>query len=219
MPDFPRFNALCCSAALALVGLVASGAADVPTPDQALAAPAELAAIGAPVDALTQRTLGGAWTEGRLRQVRASSQARIAAFARRYGIAHQLSRQIYETARSERVDLALAYSLVKVESGFDPRAVGPSGSIGLTQLQPRTARGLAPNVSQEDLYSPRLNLTLGFRYLRAMLERFNDRTLALSAYNRGPGHVESLLSQGRTPRTSYARKVLRGVEQASGIAL
>ncbi len=216
MPDFSRFNALCFVVLLAVAGLAC---ARFLAPAEAPAAPAELLAAGAPVDALAQRNLGAAWTEARLRQTRSWSDERIGAFARRYGIAHQLSRQIYEAARSERVDPALAYSLVKVESGFDPRAVGPSGSVGLTQLQPRTARSLAPHVSPEDLYSPRLNLRLGFRYLRSMLERFDDRALALAAYNGGPGRVESHLSQGRSARTSYALKVLRDVERTSSAAL
>lgn len=146
----------------------------------------------------------------------ASHSARIAAYATSYGIRPGLSRLIYDSARAERVNPALAFGLVNVESAFNPRAIGPTGSIGLTQLQPRTARGLAPNVSTSDLYTPRLNLTLGFRYLRSLLDRFDEDTgLALSAYNRGPERVAGMLARGRTPRGGYARKVLRDVEQRS----
>jgi soluble lytic murein transglycosylase-like protein len=141
--------------------------------------------------------------------------ARITAFASHYRIRQQLSRQIYEAARAEQVSPALAFGLVRVESGFDPQAVGPSGSIGLTQIRPGTAREIAPEVTSDDLYSPRLNLRLGFRYLRSLLDRFDqDAALALAAYNGGPGLVEQLLARGQRPRGEYARKILRNVERA-----
>jgi soluble lytic murein transglycosylase-like protein len=145
---------------------------------------------------------------------------RVAAFARRYGITPGLSRQIYDAARAERVSPALAFGLVRVESGFDPAALGLGGAIGLTQIRPATARELVPKVQRSDLYSPHLNLRLGFRYLHALLERFDqDVALALAAYNRGPSQVEELLAQGRTPGGAYARKVLRNVEPGSSATL
>lgn len=141
---------------------------------------------------------------------------RVAAFARRYGIGPQLSRQIYEAARAERVSPALAFGLVRVESGFDPDAVGAGGAIGLTQIRPATARELAPRVSSSDLRSPGLNLQLGFRYLHTLLERFDqDVAVALAAYNRGPGHVQAQLARGRPPAGAYAHKVLRNIERGS----
>jgi soluble lytic murein transglycosylase-like protein len=141
---------------------------------------------------------------------------RIEAYAERYGIEPRLSRQIYEAAREERVSPALAFGLVRVESGFDPSAVSPRGSIGLTQIKPDTARELAPHVRSSDLFRPGLNLRLGFRYLHSLLERFDqDVTVALTAYNRGPSHVEDQLERGRSPGTAFARKVLRNVEPGS----
>jgi len=145
---------------------------------------------------------------------------RITAFARRYDIEFQLSRQIYEAARAERVSPGLAFGLVLVESGFDPSAVGPRGSIGLTQIRPGTAREMAPRVQPADLYAPALNLRLGFRYLHTLLDRFDqDVTLALAAYNRGPTHVERQVARGESPGTGYARKVLRNVERGSAATL
>ena len=161
-----------------------------------------------------------AWREARLRDVEAVHEARIAEYAQRYGIGRRLSTQIYEAARAEQVSPALAFGLVRVESGFDPRARSPQGSIGLTQLQPRTARELDPRVGAAELYAPRTNLALGFRYLRRMLERFgHDVPLALAAYNRGPGHVEQQLARGVRPRTGFARKVLGQVEAPSALPL
>ncbi|HEY7530059.1 MAG TPA: transglycosylase SLT domain-containing protein, partial [Gemmatimonadota bacterium] len=85
-------------------------------------------------------TPGAAWREATLVRATGADRARIQAYARRYRIPQGLSAQIYEAAVAERVNPALAYSLVRTESGFDPEAVGMRGAIGLTQIRPSTAR-------------------------------------------------------------------------------
>lgn len=165
-------------------------------------------------------TPGGAWREARLVRATRDDRARIEAYARRYRIPDALSTQIYEAALAERVSPALAYSLIRVESGFDPRAVGIRGSIGLTQIRPSTARELAPSVTATDLYVPRVNLALGLRYLRRLLVRFDhDVAVALAAYNRGPTRVEAQLERGDLPRIAYVTRILRDVERGSRRAL
>jgi soluble lytic murein transglycosylase-like protein len=164
--------------------------------------------------------LGTAWREARLRDAQDLHEARIAAFAKSYGIGRRLSTQIYEAAREERLNPALAYSLVRVESRFDPRVVGRAGAIGLTQIRLRTARELFPDVTAAELHSPHLNLRLGFRYLRSLLDRFGqDAPLALAAYNRGPTRVQGMLARGLDPRNAYTRKILRNVELRSAATL
>jgi soluble lytic murein transglycosylase-like protein len=145
---------------------------------------------------------------------------RITAFARRYDIETQLSRQIYEAAQAERVSPALAFGLVLVESRFDPEAVGTHGAVGLTQIRTATAREMVPRVLASDLTAPALNLRLGFRYLHTLLDRFDqDVMLALAAYNSGPTRVEQQIARGQAPSTAYARKVLRNVEGGSSATL
>ena len=115
---------------------------------------------------------------------------------------------------------ALAFSLIRTESGFDPRAVGVRGSIGLTQIRPSTARELAPRVTADDLFAPGVNLALGLRYLRSLLDRFDhDVVVALTAYNRGPTRVEAQLERGHVPRIAYVTRILRDVERGFGTAL
>jgi hypothetical protein len=168
----------------------------------------------------SRSTPGGAWREARLVRATQDDRARIEAYARRYRIPHALSTQIYEAALAERVSPALAYSLIRVESGFDPRAVGIRGSIGLTQIRPSTARELAPSGTPTDLYVPRVNLALGLRYLRRLLVRFDhDVAVALAAYNRGPTRVEAQLERGDLPRIAYVTRILRDVERGSRRAL
>jgi soluble lytic murein transglycosylase-like protein len=89
---------------------------------------------------------------------------------------------IREVARQEQVDPALLHAVVTVESGYNPRAVSPKGAIGLMQLMPDTAR----RYSVSDIWDPLQNLRAGARYLRDLLEMFNDNvSLALAAYNAG----------------------------------
>jgi soluble lytic murein transglycosylase-like protein len=122
-----------------------------------------------------------------------------------------LASAIYDIARSEGVDPALAFSLVRVESDFTRRAVSSAGAIGLTQVMPATAFWLQPGLTREDLFERDTNLRLGFRYLRMMLEQYNgDLHLALLAYNRGPGRVDDILRAGGDPSNGYSMKVRSG---------
>ncbi|MFW6202144.1 MAG: lytic transglycosylase domain-containing protein, partial [Gemmatimonadota bacterium] len=129
----------------------------------------------------------------------------------RYGIPADLAASIYDIALSEGIEPSLAYRLVHVESRFTRRAVSHKGAVGLAQVMPRTAFGMDPALSYTDLFEPETNLRLGFRYLRAMLERYGgDMRLALLAYNRGPGTVDQIRRQGGDPANGYARAIMTG---------
>lgn len=80
----------------------------------------------------------------------------------------------------------LMMALVRVESCFDARARSIAGAEGLTQLMPATAAALGVF----DRLEPGANLDGGARYLARMLDRFADESLALAAYNAGPGNVD-----------------------------
>ena len=89
---------------------------------------------------------------------------------------------------------ALANAVLQQESGGNPNAVSSAGARGLMQLMPGTQRdpgfGVAP--ARDD--SPEENVRVGRDYLRAMLDRYGgDQTLALAAYNAGPGRVDQAL--------------------------
>jgi soluble lytic murein transglycosylase-like protein len=133
-------------------------------------------------------------------------------YSARYRIPADLSAAIYDAARAEGVDPAIAYNLVRVESRFNPRAISHKGAVGLAQVMPATAFELDPSLTYTDLFDRDRNLELGFRYLRQMLAKYDgDMRLALLAYNRGPGTVDSILKQGGDPSNGYARAVLRGL--------
>lgn len=129
----------------------------------------------------------------------------------RYEISRDLAQAIYDLALEEDLDPDLAFGLVNVESSFKQRALSHVGARGLTQVMPATARWLRPGTTAEDLFDRHLNLRLGFRYLRDLIDKYRGNLhLALLAYNRGPGTVDGILRGGGDPDNGYADKVLEG---------
>lgn len=127
----------------------------------------------------------------------------------RHRIPADLAAAIYDIAQAEGIEPDVAFQLVNVESEFYPRAVSPVGAVGLTQVMPATAYLLDPKLKYEQLFEPETNLRLGFRFLRAMIEKYDGNThLALLAYNRGPGTVDRIRRSGGNPNNGYARAVL-----------
>jgi soluble lytic murein transglycosylase-like protein len=85
------------------------------------------------------------------------------------------------------IDVELLASVVKAESGGHPDAVSRAGARGLMQLMPATAHALGVT----DVSQPDQNIAGGAAYLDGLLKRYkNDLSLALAAYNAGPGAVD-----------------------------
>lgn len=111
-----------------------------------------------------------------------------------------------ESAERFDIDPNMILAMIHVESRFDSRAVSSRGAMGLMQLRPATAREVAENLAiewttEERLFEPDFNILLGTCYLRSLLDRFEDRDLALAAYNWGPTRVSKLRrNAGAIPR-------------------
>jgi soluble lytic murein transglycosylase len=128
----------------------------------------------------------------------------------------------YETivrAHARNYDLppALLAAVIYTESKFDADARSDAGAVGLMQLLPDTARGIAARTGgdgfvESDLLDPEINVRYGSWYLRHLLDRYHDVPTALAAYHAGQGNVDDWLRDGggiRFPETRhYVEKVL-----------
>jgi soluble lytic murein transglycosylase-like protein len=89
--------------------------------------------------------------------------------------------------KDHNIDVDLLASVVKAESGGNPRAVSSAGAEGLMQLMPATATEHGVN----DRFAPDQNVRGGSTYLDELLSRYHDNlALALAAYNAGPAAVD-----------------------------
>jgi soluble lytic murein transglycosylase len=103
--------------------------------------------------------------------------------------------------RNYDLDPALLAAVVYVESRFDPQAESSAGAIGLMQLLPETAKGIALRTGGADfvvadLRNPEINVRYGSWYLDHLRDRYDDLELALAAYHAGQGNVDRWRSEG-----------------------
>jgi len=105
-------------------------------------------------------------------------------------------------AMENQLDPYLVAALIRQESEFNPGAVSRANAFGLMQLLPITGKKTAKELRirgfrTETLLVPNINLQLGTRYFRDMVEHYNGQVeYALAAYNAGPNRVEDWLSAG-----------------------
>lgn len=153
-----------------------------------------------------------ATAKGELSLVRAQFERadKIIQYSIKYGITAGMSTNVFDASLREGIDPDLAFRLVRGESEFNPRAISRVGAVGLTQLMPSTAVQIEKGVTREQLFDPRTNLRIGFRYLRSLLDQYHgDVRLALLAYNRGEDAVWRDVRAGINPGNGYDRFVMQ----------
>ncbi|MYB93734.1 lytic transglycosylase domain-containing protein [Candidatus Poribacteria bacterium] len=126
-----------------------------------------------------------------------------------------------QIAKQYDIDVDLMLAIIYAESNFNLIAVSKNGAGGLMQMMPETARELGLTVPKyqdkrkpkldsyiDERFDPHKNLHAGLTYFKRLLEKYRGNlTLALGAYNIGPGKVKvagPLISSGK----KYANKVL-----------
>ena len=136
------------------------------------------------------------------------------------------SEYVEEFAEKYNVEKELIYAIIKVESNFDENAVSKSNAKGLMQIMTATAQEIAEkygiNLTEENITDPKINIEIGTIYISQLLEKYNNKQVALAAYNAGQGNVnkwitqETIKSDGSDienipfPETNmYVRKVMR----------
>ena len=121
------------------------------------------------------------------------------------GIPANINELVEQTANRYRVDPGLVHAIIRVESGYDPKAVSSKGAMGLMQLVPATAQ----RYGVVNPFDPKQNLEGGVNYLKYLLDLFRgDLNLSLAAYNAGEHSVQRSGGIPAFPETQdYVRKV------------
>jgi soluble lytic murein transglycosylase len=114
-------------------------------------------------------------------------------------------------ARNYELEPALLAAVIYEESRFHADARSDEGAVGLMQLLPETARGIAERTGGSrfevsDLLDPEINVRYGSWYLRHLIRKYGDVRTALAAYNGGQGNIDRGVQFEET--REYVEKVL-----------
>ncbi len=120
-------------------------------------------------------------------------------------------------ARNYRLDPALLAGVIYQESKFNAHARSSSGAIGLMQLLPSTAQGIAVHTGGSrfkvsDLDNPEINVRYGAWYLRHLLDKYGDEKTTLAAYNAGQDNVDRWRAAGEGIAFAETRHYVQRVE-------
>lgn len=121
-------------------------------------------------------------------------------------------------AANYRLDPDLLAAVIYQESKFDASARSASGAVGLMQLLPATAKGIALRTGGhafevDDLLDPELNIRYGSWYLRHLLDKYGDEEDALAAYNAGQTNVDRWRAAGEGIVFGETRHYVQRVER------
>ncbi|VAX19452.1 hypothetical protein MNBD_NITROSPINAE04-1407 [hydrothermal vent metagenome] len=112
-------------------------------------------------------------------------------------------------------DPFLLMAVIDIESNFRRAVISDKGAVGLMQIRPFVARGLAheldihPDIAANGLRDMETNLRIGSYYLAKMKKRFGNLALALEAYNLGPTRLNMFIRDGVKLKKNYTKRVLR----------
>jgi soluble lytic murein transglycosylase len=125
-------------------------------------------------------------------------------------------------AKENHLDPALLAAVIYQESKFDANAESPSGAIGLMQLTPSTAHGIAIRTDgsqfhTSDLYNPEINIRYGAWYLADLFQKYGNESLALAAYNAGQGNVDRWRARGESIQFPETKAYVSRVEHLQRI--
>ena len=128
------------------------------------------------------------------------------------------------------VDENLIFALIKAESNFNSEAISNKNAIGLMQIMEETAKDVVRNNGieiddnniKEELLKIDNNINIGTKYLKILMEKYNNKEIAIAAYNAGIGTVDNWIEKGIIKNdgtdienipyketNNYVRKILR----------
>ena len=125
-------------------------------------------------------------------------------------------------AANYHLNPALLAAVIEEESKFNVDAKSRTGAVGLMQLQPATAEGIAIRTGGSrfvvsDLYKPEINVRYGAWYLRHLLDKYGNERTALAAYNAGQENVDRWLAKNEPVQFPETRAYVDRVEKLKGI--
>ena len=120
---------------------------------------------------------------------------------------------VYKYSQIFHYDPYFILSVLKIESGYNPKAVSQVGAMGLMRLMPLVGLELAEMrghdiKSTKELFNIDLNIELGVYYLKYLHKKYNNVKIALLAYNMGPGNMNYFLRHKKWPENDYDIMVL-----------
>lgn len=134
---------------------------------------------------------------------------------------------IYENWKLYQIEPSIQLAVIKVESSFNPKAVGGIGEQGLFQVLPTTGAVVFDAIDLGEYYDkkladPDVNTRVAGYYLHKMKKRFwshskgeNVYHFALSAYNQGSRSVYKKISENKNVKTDYSKKVIKEATKIS----
>jgi peptidoglycan lytic transglycosylase len=125
-------------------------------------------------------------------------------------------------AHNYHLNPALLAAVIEQESKFDANARSSAGAVGLMQLQPATAKGIAKYTGGSkfvlsDLDDPEINIRYGAWYLHHLMKKYGSEQLALAAYNAGQQNVDQWRAAGEGIQFSETRAYVDRVERLKDV--
>lgn len=136
----------------------------------------------------------------------------------------KIESQIYRKEYEEEVERysseygiepALVYSVIKVESNFNPKAVSEAGAIGLMQIIEESFDWVAWRLGRtdlefDDMYTPEYSIMFGCNMLGYLWEKYHSIELVAAAYHSGMTTVDSWIESGIVDPTNVDVEDIEG---------
>jgi soluble lytic murein transglycosylase-like protein len=124
-----------------------------------------------------------------------------------------IANSVYKASARYNVPPEMILAVIRIESAFDVNAQSDKGAVGLMQILPSTAQEIAQELrmdwrGEQILRDPSANIEMGTYYLTKLIGQFNDLSVALAAYNHGPGRIAELAEANAELPMGYSEKVL-----------
>ena len=150
---------------------------------------------------------------------------------RRFGsVKEEYISELHRQSAEYDVDPILMQSMMKIESGYDPKVVSDKGAVGLMQIMPETAEEDL-GIRRDDLFDPKTNINAGVRYAGMLINNYIpyeakkagvkipiDTETVSAAYNMGArGLAEHIREFGDSWRETLSKETKKHIRKVSDV--